>query len=63
MLLIFYFKTKNGQEIPALEANQVKNGVNQSNCNSNDSRVKKVMEIKFETCDSCNYLETDEILN
>lgn len=30
-LLIFYFKTKNGQEIPALEANQVKNGVNHNN--------------------------------
>lgn len=31
--------------------------------NSNDIRVKKVMEIKFEICDSCNYLEIDEILN
>lgn len=31
--------------------------------NSNDIFVKKVMEIKFEICDSCNYLEIDEILN
>lgn len=31
--------------------------------NSNDICVKKVMEIKFEICDSCNYLEIDEILN
>lgn len=31
--------------------------------NSNNICVKKVMEIKFEICDSCNYLEIDEILN
>lgn len=31
--------------------------------NSNDICVKKVMEIIFEICDSCNYLEIDEILN
>lgn len=33
--------------------------------NSNDICVKKVMEIKFEICDSCNYmyLEMYEILN
>lgn len=27
--------------------------------NSNNICVKKVMEIKFEICDSCNYLEID----